>query len=164
MNNWNTFTKRIIINQPIDAIYSCWATQAKIETWFLEKANFKSGKILRRPDELFQKGDRFSWKWNNWDFSEEGQILEANGKDTISFTFGSGGKVNIKLNKINGMTEVILTQSEIAIDEKSKMDIYVGCITGWTFWLTNLKAYLEYGIILHAKGIKQNETKNLVNS
>jgi hypothetical protein len=25
----------------------------------------------------------------------------------------------------------------------------VGCSNGWTFWLANLKAYLEHGILLH---------------
>jgi hypothetical protein len=44
------------------------------------------------------------------------------------------------------------------------MEIFVGCITGWTFWLTNLKAYLEHNITLHAKGLKQDETMDLVNS
>jgi len=34
----------------------------------------------------------------------------------------------------------------------------------WTFWLTNLKAYLEHNITLHAKGLNQDETMDLVNS
>jgi hypothetical protein len=48
---------------------------------------------------------------------------------------------------------------EISIEKK-----LVGCSTGWTFWLTNLIAYLEHDITLHAKGLKQYETKDLVNS
>lgn len=164
MKNWNTFTKRILIAKSVESVYQCWSTKSQIETWFLEKADFYSGDDPRKPDELVQKGDRFTWKWNNWEFTEEGQILAANGKDFISFTFGSGGKVNLKLKETNGMTEVILTQDEIPTDDKSKIDIYVGCITGWTFWLTNLKAYLEHDITLHAKGLKQGETLDLVNS
>ena len=164
MKNWNTFVKRIIINKPLETLYRSWATQSEIETWFLEKAFFKSGKNLRKPTEFVQKGDGFSWKWNNWDFTEEGNILEANGKDLISFTFGSGGNVEIKLNAVEDSTEVILTQKEIPTDEESKMNIYVGCNTGWTFWLTNLKADLEHGITLHAKGLEQDQTHNLVNS
>ena len=164
MKNWNSFTKRILISKSIGSVYRCWVTKKQLETWFLEKADFRSGNNQRQPDELVEKGDSFFWKWNNWDFTEKGQVLEANGKDIISFTFGSGGIVTIKLKEINDTTEVILTQDDIPTDEKSKMDIYVGCITGWTFWLTNLKAYLEHDITLHAKGLKQDDTSNLVNS
>lgn len=164
MKNWKTFTKRIFINKPIKDVYRCWATQSQIETWFLEKAVFISGENHRKPDELVEKGDNFLWKWNNWDFTEKGEILKANGKDSISFTFGSGGNVHISLKPMDSSTEITLIQDEIPTDEKSKMDIFVGCITGWTFWLTNLKAYLEYGITLHSKGLKQEDTTNLVNS
>ncbi len=164
MKNWNTFTKRISINTKMDTVYRCWATQSQIVTWFLEKADFNSNEGHRKPNELVQKGDRFVWKWNNWDLKEEGNILEANGKDFISFTFGPGGIVSIQLKETNGMTEIILIQDEIPTDDKSKMNLYVGCSTGWTFWLTNLKAYLDHGITLHAKGLKQEETANLVNS
>jgi len=164
MSNWNSFTKRILIDSPPETVYRCWATRSEIETWFLENADYFHNDIRRKPDEPVQKGDHFSWKWNNWDFTEEGEILDANGKDFISFTFGKGGHVNVELKDRKGSTEVILTQKEIPTDEKSKMDIFVGCNTGWTFWLTNLKAYIEHGITLHAKGLKQEETTNLVNS
>lgn len=164
MSTWNTFTKRILINKSINSVYHSWATKKQIETWFLEKADFVSGNSHREADELVQKGDSFFWKWNNWDFTEEGQVLEANGKDLISFTFGSGGIVTVKMKEIKNSTEVKLVQDKIPTDDKSKMDIFVGCISGWTFWLTNLKAYLEYNITLHAKGLEQDETKNLVNS
>lgn len=98
------------------------------------------------------------------DITEKGEILEANGKDSIAFTFGSGGNVHIRLKPMSSNTEITLVQNEIPTDENSKMNIYVGCITGWTFWLTNLKAYLEYGITLHSKGLKQEDTTDLVNS
>jgi uncharacterized protein YndB with AHSA1/START domain len=164
MKNWNTFTKRIVINKSIDSVYRSWATKSQLETWFLEKADFVSGDMYRTADEPVQKSDRFFWKWNNWDFTEEGQILEANGINLISFTFGSGGIVSVKLKEIEGGTEVTLVQDDIPTDEKSKMELFVGCITGWTFWLANLKAYLEHNITLHAKGLRQDETINLVNS
>lgn len=164
MKKWNSFKKRIVVNKPIEDVYRCWSTKSKIETWFLEKADFKSSTGYRGPDQLVQKGDTFDWKWNNWDFIEKGEILEANGKDSITFTFGSGGYVHIRLKQIDSNTEVTLIQDEKPTDEKSKMDIFVGCITGWTFWLTNLKAYLENDITLHSKGLKQEETTDLVNS
>lgn len=164
MKKWDSFTKRILIKKALHEVYRCWATKGKIEEWFLEKADYVSGEIHRKSDEPVQTGDQFVWKWNNWDFTEEGRILEANGRDIISFTFGSGGIVTVKLMEKEGGTEVTLVQNDIPTDEKSRMDLFVGCITGWTFWLTNLKAYLEHGITLHAKGLQQDETTDLVNS
>ena len=164
MANWSSFEKRILINKNIEAVYNCWTTQDQIETWFLEKADYYYGTIERKNNEKIKKGDKFSWKWNNWDIVEEGEILEANGNDFISFTFGSGGDVQVYLKEVGDSTEVKLIQDKIPTDDKSKMNYYVGCSTGWTFWLTNLKAYLEYGITLHAKELQQNETDNLVNS
>ena len=122
MKNWKTFTKRILINKSIDSVYRCWTTQNQIETWFLEKAVFVSGDINRKADDLIEKGDNFFWKWNNWDSTEKGQVLEANGKDRISFTFGSGGIVSVRLKEVKGSTEIELTQSDIPTDDKSKMD------------------------------------------
>jgi uncharacterized protein YndB with AHSA1/START domain len=164
MSSWSSFTKRILIEGPMEKIYRCWATQSEIEIWFLETAEYFSNGKLRQPDDLVQKGDQFSWKWNNWDFTEKGEILDANGIDLISFTFGAGGRVIVQLKDKSGMTEVILTQDEIPTDDKSKMEIFVGCNTGWTFWLTNLKAYVEHDITLHARGLRQDETNNLINS
>ena len=47
------------------------------------------------------------------------------------------------------MMLLALTQRGIGDDDTSKMNIHVGCNSGWTFWLANLKAYLEHGILLH---------------
>lgn len=162
--DWTTFKMRIFIASPAKQIYEAWATKAKIQQWFLEVADYSNNGQQREPDEPFAAGDDFCWKWNNWEFREEGQILEANSPDRLSFTFGKGGVVHVHLNSQNGGTELILTQEEIPTDEKSKKEIFVGCSTGWTFWLTNLKAWLEHGITLHATGLSKEETAHRVNS
>ena len=155
MISWHTFTKKISIIEPLDIVYKCWSTQKELETWFLEKAEFYMGENKRELTDSVEKGDSFKWKWNNWKNTEKGWILDTNGKDFISFTFGSGGTVSVQLKEDQNTTVVELTQYNIPTDEKSRMDIYVGCVTGWTFWLTNLKAYLEHEITLHAKGLTQ---------
>ncbi len=163
--DWTSFRKRIIIEKPMNELYNAWATKFNIESWFLEKADYYTSEDrIRRTDELFQKGDKYVWKWNNWDSAEEGEVLEANGVDSISFTFGNGGNVHIYLHKLDKGTEVLLIQDNIPTDEVSKLNFYVGCSTGWTFWLANLKAWLEHGITLNAVGIAQSDTKDLVNS
>ena len=162
--NWEYFRKRILIDKPLQEVYECWSTQSKMEIWFLEKAEYKARDRYRDPMEQVQQGDDFTWKWNNWEILEKGQILEANGKDHISFTFGTEGVVHVMLNEKGNSTELVLKQEGIPTDDNSKMEVFVGCITGWTFWLTNLKAYLEHGVTLHAKGLEQDETTDLINS
>lgn len=162
--DWESFRKRIIIEKPINQVYEAWAIPDKIMLWFLQQAQYSVSNQPRPSPQLIQKGDTFKWKWHNWDFEESGSVLEANGKDKIAFTFGQGGNVSINLKTVTKGTEVLLTQDDIPADDQGKMSFYVGCSTGWTFWLTNLKAWMEYNITLNAKGLSQGETRDLVNS
>lgn len=162
--DWTQFVRRITIEKPIETVYTAWAVPVKLENWFLEKAVFvnEHGEP-RKSDQLVQAGDRFIWKWHNHREEERGEITGANDADTLSFTFGAGGNVQVKLLENNGSTEVKLTQHGIPADEKSKMDVYVDGITGWTFWLTNLKAWLEHGITLHARSIGEEKVIDMIN-
>lgn len=163
--DWTSFKKRIVIHKPVEEIYAAWSIPEKISTWFLEKADYTSNKNqLRHPKEGVETGDKFTWKWHNWNIIETGEILSANGKDFISFTFGDAGQVSVQINSHPAGSELLLLQEEIPVDEKGKKSYYVGCSNGWTFWLTNLKAWLEHGILLNATGLEQNETSDLVNS
>lgn len=163
--DWTSFRKRIVINKQMEEVYSAWTLPGSLTKWFLEKAEYVTPEnVNRKPDKEIQTGDKHSWKWHNWDFTEEGEVLEANGTDKLSFTFGKGGNVHIHLKEAENGTELELVQNEIPTDDKSKMNYYVGCSTGWTFWLANLKAWLEHGITLHASGLSQDQTKDLVNS
>lgn len=163
--NWSSFRKRIMISRPVEDVYAAWAIPEKLATWFLEKAVYTDSNLQpRKPNEPVRKGDRYTWKWNNWNAEEQGEIMEANGKDRLTFSFGLGGDVYLTLKESDGKTEVILVQDGIGTDEKSKKNYYVGCSTGWSFWLANLKAWMEHGITLHATGLSQEETADLVNS
>jgi hypothetical protein len=90
----------------------------------------------------------YTWYWHNWDGKEEGKILEANGVDFIEFYF-SNSKVSVQLEEKHDIVIVTLKQFEIPEDDASKLQIHFGCSNGWTFWLTNLKAYVEHGILLN---------------
>jgi len=86
--------------------------------------------------------------WHNWPDAENGKVTNANGVDLYELTFADS-VVTIKLSRDRDMTLCSLTQHHIPEDDKSKMRTYWGCGTGWTFWMTNLKAYLEHNILLH---------------
>ncbi|MFD2565429.1 SRPBCC family protein [Aquimarina rubra] len=150
---WNSFTKKIYIHSSAKKLYHLWATTEGITSWFLREAEYisKTGK-KRKQSEPFQKGDSYTWYWHNWDEKEEGEILEANGSDYLALQFG-GCKVSITLEEKKDITIVILKQFEIPEDDNSKLELHYGCSNGWTFWLTNLKAYVEHGILLNEKEI-----------
>ncbi|MFD0964213.1 SRPBCC family protein [Pseudofulvibacter geojedonensis] len=148
--NWSSFTKKIHLKKNIQTVYNAWASSEIICTWFLREAVFTdtNGKP-RKQNENTEKGDSYSWKWHNWDGEEKGTILEANGKDKLVFSFAGDAQVNIQLTQKEDHTLLELTQSNIPTDDTNKFKLYCGCSNGWTFWIANLKAYLEHGILLH---------------
>jgi len=150
---FDTFTKKIYIKAPIDKLYYAWGTKEGICSWFLRSAQYASNEgKLRELTEPIKVGDKYVWEWHNWDGEEKGEILKANGKDYLEFSFAGSSKVSVTLEDKGDAVLVTLKQFEIPTDEKSKMDIYNGCSNGWTFWLANLKAYLEHGILLNETG------------
>ena len=146
---FDEFTKKIYINAPINELYRYWATSEGITSWFLRKAIYKDAEgLVRRPDEPVQAGDTYTWEWHNWDGQENGEVLQANDHDFLEISF-SDSKVSISLENAGKATMVVLKQHEIPTDEESKLNIHHGCSNGWTFWLANLKAYVEHGILLN---------------
>ena len=148
-----SFTKKIYIKTSVDELYKCWATKEGICSWFLLNAEYiASSGEKRNAKANIQAGDTYTWEWYNWNGKESGTILKANGRDFLEFSFaGDICKVSVSLEKQENSVLLTLKQYDMPVDEETKMNIYNGCSCGWTFWLTNLKAYLEHGIILNEK-------------
>lgn len=157
--SFEEFTKKIYVRASVSELYDCWATQDGITSWFLSYANYTDMHGNERSStDYIQKGDRYLWKWHNWNGKETGSILEANGIDFIEFTFANDAcKVSVKLEEAGESVLLILRQFEMATDEETKMNLYNGCSCGWTFWLTNLKAYLEHGVLLNERDVDLTE-------
>ncbi|MFZ5552792.1 MAG: SRPBCC family protein [Bacteroidota bacterium] len=164
MTHWNSFSRKIIVNAPMEAIYSLWATPGGLENWFLRKAEFKdsSGRI-RSGNEFIQKGDHYFWLWHGYadDVFESNPVLEADGKSLIRFIFSGQTEVEVKLSEIDGQTLVELTQSKIEFDNDPKENLYVQCSIGWTFYLSNLKCMAEKGPDLRNKN---EQLQNVINA
>ena len=147
---FESFTRKIYIHAPIAKLYYCWATSDGICQWFLRKAVYISSDGEKRATtDSIEKDDTYTWGWHNWDGEESGKVLEANGSDRLTFTFAGRSKVSVSLKEAQGAVLVTLTQYEIPTDDENKLNIHYGCSNGWTFWLANLKAYLEHGILLN---------------
>lgn len=150
--DWSRFTKRIVINAPLQEVYLAWAIGEELERWFLCEARFtNSFGHEREHDSPMQVGDTYTWKWYGWDGQDTGEILEANGKDRLVFTFAAPCKVTVTFTEQNVGTLVELVQENIPTDDEHKAKYHVGCTQGWTFYMANLKSILEGGIDLRHK-------------
>ncbi|WP_435138081.1 SRPBCC family protein [Formosa sp. A9] len=147
--SWQSFTKKIFIKASLEQLFWCWTTEAGITAWFLKDAKFLRADSKLSPSSTIKKGDSYVWQWHNWDGKEEGRILDVQNNTSVSFSFAGSCEVTVSLEQHDTAILVTLTQTKIPNDDKSKLEIFYGCSNGWTFWLANLKAYLEHGIVLN---------------
>lgn len=165
--NWSSFTKRVNIKSSIEEVYQLWATKSGMEKWFLRDCRYKHNEAALNENEFVKPDDTFEWYWHGWgdDTVEKGKIIFANNLDTLSFTFGQAGAENmichIKIYQEQNETICELIQENIPEDEKGKTYYHIGCITGWVFYLANMKSILEGGIDLRNKNLL---LKNVLNS
>lgn len=155
-NDWTKFTKRIPTTANISTVYNAWTRQETLEKWFLRKAEFtKPDNTLRQETESIQKGDKYLWLWYGYPDTvfEKKEIIAANGKDFIQFGFTGNCIVSVKLYTQESETIIELTQENIPPDDNPATNLHIGCGEGWTFYLANLKSYLEGGIDLRNKNI-----------
>lgn len=158
-SEWSQFTVKIPVNASIEAIYKAWTSQEGLENWFLRLAEFSSPEgIVRERNEKFQVGDHYQWMWHGWsdEIIEKGEILPSEEDEIIRFTFGKAGIVSVKTYQEGNETILQLTQSQIPLEEDAKLNFHVGCKTGWTFYLLNLKSILLGGLDLRNKNNELN--------
>lgn len=162
--DWSRFTVRINVKAPTEKLYWCWATRAGIEFWFLRKSDYKKpdGSLCESNDPV-QKGYTYSWWWHGYpdDVVEHGEILDANGADLLKFKFGGAGNCTVRIYEEQGEHIVELLQDEIPVDDKAKQNWHIGCKTGWTFYMANLKSMIEGGIDLRNKN---EQLQNMLNA
>lgn len=161
--DWSRFVVRIAINAPADKLYHAWATREGMEDWFLRLSEYKKPDgAIRGNKEYVEKGDTYKWLWHGWpdDTVEHGTILDCNGKDYFKFSFGKAGNCAVSIKKEEGEMMVELVQDNIPTDEQGMHYWHLGCKTGWTFYLANLKSLHEGGIDLRNKNEKLQQVLN----
>ena len=162
--DWSRFVLKINIKAPVKAIYDAWTIPEQLEQWFVREASFNRSNDTPRETFLpVLKGDKYVWRWHGHpdEVIEKGEVLIANEVDKLQFSFTTGGIVTVDIGESMGETIVMLTQEKIPTDEKGRMNYFVGCYGGWTFYLANLKSYMEGGIDLRNRNISFS---NMVNS
>ena len=162
--DWTKFTLRIDIKSSPIAVYNAWATRSNLESWFLRRAEFSTpDEKLRNESSYIRAGDNYLWMWHGYEDknAETGKILDTNGRDFIKFTFAGSCVVTVTTKLMEGRTVMELIQDHIPTDENSKVNIHIGCMKGWTFYMANLKSVIEGGVDLRNKNIN---IKNVINS
>ncbi|WP_276502458.1 SRPBCC family protein [Terrimonas pollutisoli] len=161
--DWSRFVVRINVNAPADKLYHAWATRKGIEYWFLRLSEYKRADgALRGNNEFVEKGDTYKWLWHGWpdETVEHGIVLDCNGKDFFKFSFGKAGNCAVTIKKEERETIVELVQDNIPTDEQGMHYWHLGCKTGWTFYLANMKSLYEGGIDLRNKNEKLQQVLN----
>jgi uncharacterized protein YndB with AHSA1/START domain len=161
--DWSHFTVRINVNAPVEKLYRAWGTRSGMERWFLRLSEYKKPDgSLRTNDELVDKGDSYKWLWHGWpdEMVESGEILDCNGKDLFKFSFGKAGNCTVRIYKEQNETIVELVQDNIPTDEQGMHYWHLGCKTGWTFYLANMKSLYEGGNDLRNKNVKLQQVLN----
>lgn len=149
---WESFTKKIAVKASISDLYDAWTIPQEIEKWFLSKAVFHKPDGEQLPHHSnFEQNDTYQWSWYLFGSVENGKIIQANGTDLIQFSFAGNCLVEVKLTPFHDDVIVELTQSNIPTDDQSKKGIRLGCDSGWSFFLVNLKSVYEGGLDLRNK-------------
>ncbi|MFV8443194.1 SRPBCC domain-containing protein [Flavobacterium sp. LB2P44] len=160
--DWTTFTRRIAVRSSLTEMYDAWAKATEIEKWFLSNATyFDANKNLVAKDTPIEKYFIYEWNWFLYEGMEKGKIIDTNGIDFIQFSFAGDCLVDIQLSIHDDYIIVELTQKNIPTDESSKQNIRLGCDSGWSFFLLNLKSVYEGGLDLRNKDPK---LKGMINS
>jgi len=149
--DWSRFVLRINIKATRQQLYTAWATREGMESWFLRLCEYsKQDGHLLADNEPAKAGDQYRFRWFGWsdETTELGEVQLANGHDQFRFSFGKAGVCTINILMAGDTQIVELEQTAIPTDEASKIQFHVGCKTGWTFYLANLKSMLEGGIDL----------------
>jgi uncharacterized protein YndB with AHSA1/START domain len=150
--DWTQFKREIFIKADLPTVFQAWAKPGELTKWFIAEATAVSPSTQLRPaNEIMQPGDHYHWQWHQ-DLETEGTILDVVENETLQFTFGnkapdSDEKIIVTVNfaALENATSVSLKQENMPDSERGHVHWHMGCNMGWSFFMTNLKALLEYG-------------------
>ena len=151
--DWSQFNLRVAVKAAPSKVFNAWINSKEICKWFAYDAVVepKKGGIFRLTD-LYG---------NSWELT----FLEVRKNSKIHFTFGMNDEqVIIGFKKSGSHTIVELNQFNMKTTPNHKWDTHMEQKVGWTFFLTNLKAYLEHGIDLRSHDRRRGYLDNFVNS
>ena len=89
------------------------------------------------------------------------ELFDVSAIAFFKFSFGKAGNCTVNIKTELGYNIVELVQENIPDDDEGKHNWHVGCKTGWTFYLANMKSLCEGGIDLRNR---DEQLKNMLNA
>ena len=157
--DWTRFERQIFIKADQAAIFRAWAVPENIVKWFIASAEYiAADNTPRKATDVVAAGDAYYWEWHQ-DLRTHGTILEVVENKKLVFTFGdkepgSDEKIIVTVEvalQEDGVTLLRLVQEHMADTPQAHVSWHMQCNLGWSFFMTNLKAWLELGIDLREK-------------
>lgn len=159
--HWDHFTRMKYVKAPIETVFDYWTKPGLVDKWFLKKAIYeKIDGTLRHEDEYPQPGDTYHWEWIQ-DLKASGKILALEQNKMFQFTFGKNGDtgediiVTVYFKAKNNETIYKLEQKNMGGDLSETAHYHLSCNKGWDYFMTNLKALLNFGVDLREHDAKR---------
>jgi uncharacterized protein YndB with AHSA1/START domain len=151
--DWSQFTLRILIDAPVSKVFKAWTDQDQVSQWFTTRTEIQP-----------RKGGRLYFEWvagDKW----ESEVLAVRKNQLFAFLFGDKGEtVEVKFRKLGRKCICELHQYNIKTDPKSRYVMHRDTLQGWTFFLTNLKSWLEHGIDLRSHDPGRSYREGYINA
>lgn len=152
-HDWTQFKLRIFIKKPVSAVFKAWTDDKIVSKWFTEKTVIEP-----------KRNGRVYLEWSTGD-KWETKVVSISKNKSFTFPFGSNDeRVTVRVKKDGRGCVCEIHQYNMATSPKSKWEMHRSCLQGWTFFLANLKAYLEHGIDLRGHDPKKSYKKGYINA
>ncbi len=151
--DWSQFRLRIFINVPVSKVFDAWTNDNIVSRWFTVKT-------IIEP----KRNGRIYYEWLAGDKMDD-KIISISKNKSFTFPFGNKSeRVTVKFKKDGKGCICELLQYNMKTTPVEKWNMHRGCLQGWTFFMTNLKSYLEFGIDLRGWDKKKSYKQDYINS
>ncbi|MHA1989751.1 MAG: SRPBCC family protein [Candidatus Hodarchaeales archaeon] len=156
---WTSFKVQEYIKASKEEIFQKWISPDEIIKWFLKETKFFTSSSKEKSyNEKIKKGDTYIWKFHSG-FELSGEVLDVIDDSLFKFTFGKkepNSDENVEVTVTfhdddNNYTRIEIFQENISDNEYGYVKFNLSCISGWSYFLTNLRSIFESGYDLREK-------------
>lgn len=134
---------RIWIRGDEDIVARCWTSGEELQNWFLIRAEHRDA--MGDLCDAVVEGGSFHWEW--LDGTEDLGDFSSVGRNFVELGW-YGGRLRVSWEQDGGEVLVKVRQELFQGSIEERAQIQYGWSISWTFWLSNLKCWVENGIDL----------------
>lgn len=152
-HDWSKFVLRVAVKASPEKLFRAWTDDRIVSRWFTVKTVIEP-----------RKNGRIHFQWLAGD-TMEARVIRIVKNRLFVFPFGRNReRVEVRIKKDGKGSICELRQSGMKTTDEAKWSMHRGCMSGWTFFLTNLKSVLEHGVDLRSRDPKRSYRQDFVNS